>query len=195
MPVAMLGLLVVTACDVENRAGPLPMRGAATGAATAQLPDLGALSRIPVGPLAGVATSRPRLAITNPYTGDANAVHEGEFLFVHMNCAYCHGFDGGGGMGPNLGDDYWRFGGDDADVFNSVFAGRGKGMPAWGAALTEDQIWKVVAYVRTLGAGEPGRGGDAAGAEGKSGTGRMNSGAQTPRQFREPLKSMNENEP
>ena len=60
----------------------------------------------------------------------------GNRLYVHMNCVYCHGFAGQGGMGPNLADDYWRFGGDDADVFKSIFEGRGKGMPAWGAALS-----------------------------------------------------------
>ena len=100
------------------------------------------------------------------------AIQEGKQIFVHMNCAYCHGFAGQGGMGPDLADDYWRYGGDDADVFKSIFAGRGKGMPAWGAALTEDDIWKLVAYLRTLHAG-PG----------------------SPGESREPMRSLNEHEP
>jgi mono/diheme cytochrome c family protein len=37
------------------------------------------------------------------------------------------------------------------DVFNSIYRGRAKGMPAWGPLLTEDQIWKLVAYVHSLG--------------------------------------------
>jgi cytochrome c oxidase cbb3-type subunit 3 len=53
-------------------------------------------------------------------------------------------------MGPALADEYWRFGGDDADVFNSIYWGRGQGMPSWKDALTEDEIWKVVAYIRSL---------------------------------------------
>lgn len=188
----LAALLLGLACD---RGDATTMRGAATGAATARLPDLGVLSRIPTGPLAGIAVSMPRATITNPYDGNPAAMAEGERLYVHMNCAYCHGFDGGGGMGPNLGDNYWRFGGDDADVFKSIYGGRGKGMPAWGAAITEDNIWKIVAYLRTLGGSNPGRGSQASGAEGQSATGRQNGGAQQPRQKREPLKSMNENEP
>ena len=53
-------------------------------------------------------------------------------------------------MGPPLADDIWRFGRDDADVFSSIYSGRPQGMPAWRGVLTDDRIWKVIAYVRTL---------------------------------------------
>jgi cytochrome c(L) len=129
------------------------MHGAATSASTGALPDLGLLTRMPMGPLPGMETDSTRLTIVNPYAGDAAAIKEGENLFVRMNCAYCHGFTGQGGMGPNLADNFWRYGGDDASVFQTIYAGRAKGMPAWGRMLSEDQIWKLVAYVRTLNPG------------------------------------------
>jgi cytochrome c oxidase cbb3-type subunit 3 len=37
-------------------------------------------------------------------------------------------------------------------VFETIYRGRAQGMPAWGNVLTEDQIWKLVSYVRSLGA-------------------------------------------
>jgi hypothetical protein len=45
----------------------------------------------------------------------------------------------------------WRSGGSDADVFNSIYEGRAKGMPAWGTVLSHKQIWELVSYIRSLG--------------------------------------------
>jgi cytochrome c oxidase cbb3-type subunit 3 len=95
--------------------------------------------------------------VHGPYDGIEGGIEEGRFLYVRMNCAYCHGFDGTGGMGPDLTDASWRYGGTDADVFASIYLGRAAGMPAWGPALTQDQIWKLVAYVRSLGGAAPRR--------------------------------------
>ncbi len=136
--------------EEQTGLGGATVSGAETGAATAGLPDLAAVTSVSVGPLAGDATNPARKAIKNPYTGNPRAINEGGELFIHMNCASCHGFEGGGGMGPALADAYWRFGGGDADIFNSIYDGRGKGMPAWRDALTEDMIWKLVAFIRTL---------------------------------------------
>ncbi len=130
-------------------------RGEATGASTTALPDIAGITSLPTGPMAGAVIDSARYAIHNPYQADRAAIEEGQRLFIHMNCAYCHGFNGAGGMGPSLQGQSWRFGGDDADVFKTIWGGRGKGMPAWGAAITEDNIWKIIAYVRTLG-GTPG---------------------------------------
>lgn len=88
---------------------------------------------------------------TNPYTGNQAAAVEGRRLFVAMNCSGCHGGRAGGGMGPSLRDSLWANGGSDVQVFSTITEGRPAGMPAWGAKLTEDQIWKLIAYIRTLG--------------------------------------------
>ena len=159
----------------DNTQRELMPHGEATGAATTVLPDIAWITTLPAGPLAGDVVDRARSGVNNPYQGNETAIQEGHRLFIRMNCAYCHGFDGSGGMGPSLQGNSWRFGGDDADVFKTIYGGRGKGMPAWGAAITEDDIWKLVAYIRTL--GEP------------SVRGRRSEEA------REPMKSVNEWEP
>jgi cytochrome c oxidase cbb3-type subunit 3 len=66
-----------------------------------------------------------------------------------MNCVGCHAH-GGGGMGPALMDDKWRYGGRIDQIAATITEGRPNGMPAWRGRLTDDQIWKLAAYVRSL---------------------------------------------
>jgi cytochrome c oxidase cbb3-type subunit 3 len=86
--------------------------------------------------------------VKNPFTGNAAAIREGEKIF-DSRCVECH-LDGTGGAGPNLIDNTWIYGSSDAEVFESVSKGRRGGMPSWGGDLKEDEIWKVIAYIRTL---------------------------------------------
>jgi len=51
---------------------------------------------------------------------------------------------------PNLADGRWRYGGADAEVFDSIFYGRPKGMPAFGGTLGAEGVWTLVAYLRSL---------------------------------------------
>jgi cytochrome c551/c552 len=105
---------------------------------------------IPVG-----MPSRARpLALTNPFEGDRNAVATGARIFVAYNCIDCHGADGSGAMGPSFQDGRWRFGGSASAVFESIYQGRPEGMPSWGGRISEEQIWMLVAYVRSLSAGD-----------------------------------------
>lgn len=104
--------------------------------------------RIPVGPIPGPKVS-PNLP-NNPYTNNEVAIQEGRRLFIWYNCYGCHGGHAGGGMGPSLRDPAWRYGGDDAHIFASIADGRSMGMPAWGTKLPEDQIWKLVAYIKSM---------------------------------------------
>ncbi len=91
----------------------------------------------------------------NPYTGNPEAIAEGEELYKLLNCYSCHGLRGGGGMGPNLTDEQWKEGtGSDTRVMAQVMTGRNK-MPGYDGAITEDEAWKVIAYVRTLYKGDP----------------------------------------
>lgn len=121
-----------------------------------RVPQVSYVLRNPEGPAAGYRVSQVAAQLHNPYGVQMGAVEEGRFLYVRMNCAYCHGFDGTGGMGPDLTDNQWRYGSSDADVFETIYRGRAQGMPAWGNVLTEDQIWKLVSYVRSLGTGAGG---------------------------------------
>jgi cytochrome c oxidase cbb3-type subunit 3 len=92
--------------------------------------------------------------LRNPYEGNAQAVATGAKLFVAYNCVDCHGADGSGAMGPSLADGRWHFGGEPAEVFESIYQGRPEGMPAWGSLISPDQVWLLVSYVRSLQAGK-----------------------------------------
>jgi cytochrome c oxidase cbb3-type subunit 3 len=83
------------------------------------------------------------------YDESAYAVGEGKRLYTWFNCIGCHGM-GGGGMGPPLMDDRWRYGAHPADIFETITYGRPNGMPAFGDRITEQQRWRLVAYVRSM---------------------------------------------
>lgn len=124
---------------------------------TTGLPPEGELSRVAIGDLAGVGDNTLDAVVRSPYAGNAAAIRAGQDIFVHMNCAGCHGYDLKGGMGPDLTDTYWRYGGAPADIYKSVFEGRPQGMPAWGRAIPSDMIWKLVAYIESKGGAFPGK--------------------------------------
>src|SRR5665213_2494924 len=45
----------------------------------------------------------------DPYTGNADAIAQGEQLFMSKSCSGCHGAGGGGGMGPPVTNDVWIY--------------------------------------------------------------------------------------
>jgi cytochrome c oxidase cbb3-type subunit 3 len=102
-----------------------------------------------IGPQPG--PDRPIPSIANPFGPDESALTEGRRLFVWFNCYGCHGGRAGGGMGPSLRDSQWLYGSNDQDIFNSIAEGRQHGMPAWGTKLPTEQLWKITAYIRSLG--------------------------------------------
>jgi cytochrome c oxidase subunit 2 len=51
-------------------------------------------------------------------------------------------------MGPPLIDPLWIYGSDDARVFESIWNGRQAGMPAWAGIIPQDDVWKIVAFIR-----------------------------------------------
>ena len=82
--------------------------------------------------------------------GDAEAVKIGQRLFINY-CATCHGSDAGGARGyPNLTDADWLYGGDAAAIEATILDGRQGTMPAWEAALGEQGLDEVTAYVMQL---------------------------------------------
>ncbi len=99
---------------------------------------------------------------TNPYKDNEAAVAEGKELY-NVNCATCHG-ETGAGDGPagasldpkpaNLiasakeaSEDYefWIV------SEGGAAAGRSASMAAYKGVLTEDEIWKILAYIDTFG--------------------------------------------
>jgi len=91
----------------------------------------------------------------NPYTGNAAAIAEGKELYKKMNCYGCHGMQGGGGMGPSLIDEAWKAGdGSDLNLLDQIRNGKGQ-MPPYKTMVSEDQAWKLVAFIRSLYKGDP----------------------------------------
>jgi cytochrome c oxidase cbb3-type subunit 3 len=103
---------------------------------------------VPVGPIAG----NPQLVhyFTNPLATDPVALQDGRRLFNWYNCSGCHGGHAGGGMGPSLRDEVWIYGSRDDQIFDSIAQGRSQGMPAWGSKIPREQIWELVAYIKSM---------------------------------------------
>ena len=99
---------------------------------------------------AGFPLAVKPIVVRNPYEGNKDAIHTGSQLFIAYNCLDCHGADGSGAMGPSFQDGRWHFGGSPGEVFESIYEGRPDGMPSWGGRITNDQIWMLTAYVRSL---------------------------------------------
>ena len=110
-----------------------------------QLPAAASESHLTAGD-----TAVPGGSLRNPHAGDAAVARNGALLFTAMNCDGCHGSDATGWVGPNLGDGRWRYGGADAEVFNSIYFGRPRGMPAFGGTLGVEGVWTLVTYLRSL---------------------------------------------
>ncbi len=92
----------------------------------------------------------------NPYTGDAKMAKLGEFEF-RANCAFCHGLGArGGGRGPDLTRTPKKHGDSDAEIFNTINNGvPGTAMPPNGATqqgvgMTEEEVWQVLTYIRSV---------------------------------------------
>ena len=82
-------------------------------------------------------------------TTNAFSIAEGQKLFGWYNCSGCHS-NGGGGMGPALMDDMWIYGSEPENIYRTILEGRPNGMPSFAGRIPDTQIWKLVAYVRTL---------------------------------------------
>ncbi len=137
--------LVISACGHSEGGG-------TAGPPATGLPSAGDVSAVPMGHIAGDPDSAALArSMVNPYADNAQAVVEGRALYTKMNCAGCHAYDAKGNIGPDLTDGYWRYGGYPIEIYRSIHDGRAQGMPAWGSALPPTEIWKLVAYIQSLG--------------------------------------------
>lgn len=95
------------------------------------------------------------------YEQNAYAISQGKQLYTDFNCSTCHA-NGGGDIGPALKDDRWIYGSEPRQIHDSIVEGRPNGMPSFRGRIDENQLWQIVAYVRSLGglapsSGAPGR--------------------------------------
>lgn len=105
------------------------------------------------------AAPRPlpaNLPSKNPLEGNAEAIRAGA-AFYRQKCADCHGMDGRGVRGPDI-TGVWASGSTDAGLFRTLRLGvPGTEMPpvAGYGGTTDDDIWKIIAHLRTLAAPAP----------------------------------------
>jgi mxaJ protein len=109
-------------------------------------------------PAAAAPAPAPGPRNPNPFTGNADMAAEGRTLYFQVGCQGCHGGGGGGGMATSVIDDAWTFGSDDDVLFRLV-----KGeipeqtMPTVYSVLEDEEVWKILAFIRSVYAGDPGR--------------------------------------
>lgn len=100
--------------------------------------------------------------LKNPVPASAASIAAGEKTFQKM-CAFCHGKDaaGNGPMAPkgttpsNLIDAKWDLGSTDGDIFLVIRDGAGPKsvMKGYKGKFTDEEIWHIVNYVRSLAKG------------------------------------------
>jgi mono/diheme cytochrome c family protein len=119
------------------------------------------------------AVITPRGQLKSPYPDAALVAKEGHKIFMSHDCNGCHGGGGGGGMAAPLTNVVWIYGDDDDTLFRVIALGTGslspgdafakqgfvrKGsenvvgpMPPFGQIIeTDDNIWKIIAWIRTV---------------------------------------------
>jgi cytochrome c oxidase cbb3-type subunit 3 len=99
----------------------------------------------------GGGSPPPLPAMAKQIQGNPYYTNEGHRLFIWYNCVGCHA-NGGGGMGPALMDNQWRYGGRLDQIFASIAQGRPNGMPYWSGKIPNGQIWELAAFVQSLSA-------------------------------------------
>src|SRR5437763_11565158 len=84
----------------------------------------------------------------NPFASEGD-VQQGGALF-QTHCSYCHGVHGEGGRGADLTAGEYRMGGSDEELSATIRTGvPGSEMPA--VRVSDDEVWKLVAFVKRLG--------------------------------------------
>jgi len=85
----------------------------------------------------------------NPYNDKPDALAEGKRFYV-LNCQSCHLPNGQGGMGASLVSDKHVYPQvkEDPGLFAVVFGGASGAMQPFSKRLNQDEILKIMAYVR-----------------------------------------------
>ncbi len=120
----------------------------------------------PAPPPAGNAASAPAGGASNPIASTPDSIAAGKRLY-DASCAACHGHQAQGAVKagiaisileeqrarqpPDLTDDQSDHGSSDGEVFTVIKRGLPPSMmPAFGESLSDDDIWRIVTYLRSL---------------------------------------------
>ena len=98
-------------------------------------------------------TSNEAPAKKNPLEGNPDAIRGGMGLF-RVRCADCHGMDATGVRAPDL-TQVWASGRSDDGLFNTLRTGVPGTEMQPVLRTTDDDLWKILAYLRTLAATAP----------------------------------------
>ena len=90
----------------------------------------------------------PQIPETNPFSSEAD-LQQGAAIF-QTHCSYCHGSFGEGGRGADLTAGIYRHGGSDPELYTSIRYGI-PGSEMGPVRITDDEVWKVAAFVKRLG--------------------------------------------
>ena len=138
----LLAVAGVAGCEREQRRFSEPAGDSLT--ITTPLSDIKA-----GGPAQPAAGQGQAASGESPYDENAFAISEGQRLYEWFNCSGCHAH-GGGAIGPALMDAQWIYGGEPDQIYSTIVQGRPNGMPSFGARIPRQQVWQLVAYVRSL---------------------------------------------
>ncbi len=87
----------------------------------------------------------------NDYRDEATAIGQGKALYDQW-CQVCHAPDGTGKMCPSLvvSDHIYPQTSNDAGMFAILYVGASGAMQSFASRMSQDEMLKVIAYVRTL---------------------------------------------
>ena len=95
----------------------------------------------------------------NPVPASDSSLAQGKKQFESL-CSGCHGVHGVPAPTPvqqvkppaNISDDKWEHGGSDTEIFHTIKNGIAPdfAMVPWAGAISDEDIWNIVNYIRTL---------------------------------------------
>lgn len=119
------------------------------------------------GSSADLVATTEKGQLKNPLSITPELIEEGKALYQAKTCGACHGGNGGGIHCPSLINDAWIYGSDDDTLFRLITLGSEKmaeegysrgdkekhagPMPGFGESIADEQeLWKIIAYIRSL---------------------------------------------
>ncbi len=135
------GCLALTACDKPKDKS---AEAAQSESVPAQVSDAPTLAATPV---ADTSASNDLVPAMMKVPAD---VARGKAIFAGTCGAYCHKMTNAQSDAPFLFDCIWLHGGSDEEIFHTITHGvSGTRMVAFGGAIQDDDIWRIIAYLKT----------------------------------------------
>ncbi len=141
----LLGLLLLTACSGRVLDPSALDPTAPTGAPIADALAEDAVS----DPEVSVAEAPNAASGAAAYVNDPEAVARGRGLFRAVCTGYCHTTRPADRVAPDLFDCTWARGDSDPEIFRTISDGvSDTQMVGFGGKLPDEDLWKIVAYLR-----------------------------------------------